>query len=966
MKQVSVLFDALRNEKFAIAVKDGSFVRYHGSDGQGKEWASWANSVDTKSLESTHLPAGVVQGPFKNATEQSIKSLILELGGGPIEAGSNIVDSVSYVYKSSVKTLNAARVPAVMDSPIGHFTKSQYLNAVDYKALTFKTQIKHGSFLFEAKVNDYAFDFEKNMYNCKPSVAEIKSLRQRIDTNLGRSSERRLGLHFKQYVIERSGRYRVGASEQMETKSIDSDVNVKAIGSMGGIGQRIGGGTRAARRMARGAFASFDPKAWDGDGDGLVQEGTPFERPAIPGVNDRSTGGRVDASAATEAWRRSSSARNRMPENRTRQRTQQQSPQRAKPSAPQGMRSRVAVARNERQASGLASRSDRSKLKSKLKATPGVDRVDENDGSIWRSLGQMEGSQEKVKENAKTARLALESFFKSLDDGSWWDSFLRQSNTKNSTKTDADGNPWNQDSRIDGEALTSLTLEMNAFIKDEQNALAAMDDGDKKKASRQRSLERIMKAYDDLITLGNMTQNDDYSLIEHLHPERKQRVLGVPGKLPKNEVNLYKPVVDSDAGKKLASNLSKQPSTIFEEIGGKKRAKSLIGERADRRLAELADKITRPNPKRAERRRLRREGKGKTFADESARDKISRTKRRIAKAKRDIQRKIKGKRNPEEISSAIEKVRKRNTPLFRTDSGGNPIVDSGTISGFAKLLRGYKPSERRTKDGKTKGVNADSFLGQIWDSQNFSALPTTISEEEARELISQGWIPIQRGHGGAENGNIARARSWAEDYIYDPRRFVTGEGGAAVGPGEYWAHPKNTAWDSWITSNSGGLGTLALIPPSARVLKANQASQIKSDGDKIADAVDGYFRGAGSGGLAESLDPSDLVAGIREHLRTVLPPDSSIWNTEIGKIYAQLLQYMETASPSESAEIRDAIKFLTAQRNSHYNFYAMILGYDGVDHGSGSDGRVIWFNRGALSIIGEPIEYDKIKEFGRV
>ena len=41
-----------------------------------------------------------------------------------------------------------------------------------------------------------------------------------------------------------------------------------------GIGTRIG---RAA--------ALFDPNAWDGDGDMIVQEGTPWERPAIPGVN---------------------------------------------------------------------------------------------------------------------------------------------------------------------------------------------------------------------------------------------------------------------------------------------------------------------------------------------------------------------------------------------------------------------------------------------------------------------------------------------------------------------------------------------------------------------------------------------------------------------------------------------------------------------------------------------------------
>ena len=68
------------------------------------------------------------------------------------------------------------------------------------------------------------------------------------------------------------------------------------------LGQRLGGGLGKLGRAARGA-ANFDPKAWDGDGDGLVQEGTPFQRPAIPGVNDRSTGGRVDTNAATRAFR---------------------------------------------------------------------------------------------------------------------------------------------------------------------------------------------------------------------------------------------------------------------------------------------------------------------------------------------------------------------------------------------------------------------------------------------------------------------------------------------------------------------------------------------------------------------------------------------------------------------------------------------------------------------------------------
>jgi HK97 family phage prohead protease len=75
------------------------------------------------------------------------------------------------------------------------------------------------------------------------------------------------------------------------------DTAVKALGG------RIGGDSGKGRRAARGLTARFDPTAWDGDGDGLVQEGTAFQRPAIPGVNDRASGGRVNPSAATRAFR---------------------------------------------------------------------------------------------------------------------------------------------------------------------------------------------------------------------------------------------------------------------------------------------------------------------------------------------------------------------------------------------------------------------------------------------------------------------------------------------------------------------------------------------------------------------------------------------------------------------------------------------------------------------------------------
>lgn len=1045
MKQVSTLFDALRNEKFAIAVKDGMAIRYYGVEGAGREWAQWANSVDTKSLKSSQLPAGVIQGPFKNTNEISFKSLINSLGyAEPIS--DDVFLSKSYLFKGSFPVNNSSRVPAVMDTPIGHFTVNQYLSAVNYKALTMRTQIKEGSFLFEARANSYAFNFEKSMYNAMPSKAEIKSLRQRIDNHLGRSSERRLGIKLKTALTKTSERKNVGVIYGLETKSLDASMETK------GIGQRIGGGSRVARRAARGAFARFDPKAWDGDGDGIVQEGTPFQRPAIPGINDRASGGRVNAAAARQAWQKRSKRRE------IAQRTVAASPERAglasrtqsdidkevskqitdevkdvlsgkssptdlralvqglgpdgggeltrnqedrindhiddfvngeyedmedfmsdisnvlqnrpsggKKPGQSGMRSRVSTARTQRQADGLASRSSKAKTKSKLRAVPGRDKVDEKDGQLWESLTPEQ--KDKVKKNTQRAYQDLMTEIKTRN-SDWWSSFIEQTDRKKTKGIDTDGNEWSKDSRIAGEAITSLTLAVEDAAQDLKNELStletqlagALDPDDKIKIQKKidktkKDFEREQKALDDLRTFDQMQKTDDWSLLEHLHPETRQKSFGK--KISTKQKGNYEDVFGTSRPPLPIS----EPSTIFEEVGGAKREKARVGEKGDAKLADLARRVTRPNPKRAERRRLRKEGKGRTLTEESPRDKVSKIKRRISKAKRDIQKKIRGKRNQEQIQTDIKSARKANKPLLKRDKDNNPIVDASTIERFQKLLVGYKPSENKRKEKSGKGKSVDSFLGQIWDSQGFSALPTAVSREEIEELIAQGWIPIQRGHSGSDYGpppTKARAMQEAEEYIFDPLRYITGEGGVAVGPGEYWGHPENSSWDGWIT-RSADTGTVAVLSPETKIISDSDAGKIQRDGDTIANAIDGYIKGAGSGGKAESLDPADLVREIKAHLAKTLPLDAEIWNTEIGKVYSQIFQLMEAGDSSEAKQLYNALKFMMKQRDSHKNIYAMILGYDGIDYGK-SDGRLLIFNRPSVAVMDTPIDLKEIKE----
>ena len=116
--------------------------------------------------------------------------------------------------------------------------------------------------------------------------------------------------HTKQLLDPIFDYHRVEAEVTEEGIVVTSGVTEEFIEAIGvaekALGRAIGGGAGKVRRGARGLASRFDPNAWDGDGDGLVQEGTPFQRPAIPGVNDRSTRGRVDAAAATRAFQKQS------------------------------------------------------------------------------------------------------------------------------------------------------------------------------------------------------------------------------------------------------------------------------------------------------------------------------------------------------------------------------------------------------------------------------------------------------------------------------------------------------------------------------------------------------------------------------------------------------------------------------------------------------------------------------------
>ena len=1037
MKQISTLFDALRNEKFAIAVQDEYGIKYYGYEGQGKEWAQWANSVESKSLGDSQIPAGIIQGPFKTVTDTDIKSLITTFGYGESSA-SNFVKSKAYRHAGLTRVKSESRVPAVVDTPINYFTAYQYSAAVSYKCLHVRSSIKEGSFLHEARTNNYAFNFDKWMYNAVPDSEQNKSLRQRVDTTVGRSSERRIGMRLKSAIISNGiERTKMGVTE-LEIKSLENGISVK------GIGDSIGSGLRIARRAGRAATANFDPKAWDGDGDGIVQEGTPFQRPAIPGVNDRATGGDVDVSAAMRAWikntpLRSTSSSPRPPSGRRMttapgtpparrvmttapgtppkrrmmttapgtppKRTVMTNTSGPKPPPPRkpggkpriekpeispprppsqsgSVSRRVSEARTQRQVEGFASRSG----KAVVRRRPGVDKMKDTDGKFHESLDDKQ--KEIVKENLKKRYEQLQEWVKAIQDdtgmGTWWSTFVNQKG-RGIKKLDADGNPVNKDSRIAGEALSSyirlsdkIGKEIDNEINVAESAKSALTPGvdDKEIKALDYQIKKLQaeklqytSTAEDLMVFDSMTEEDDWSLVEHLSTTSRRAAIGkthtagVSSKPKKGEESPFVSPFDNPKTQPLLDiNAESSYFSGFEEAqAGKKRA--LIGAKKSGKLKAFADRVFDNAEEARRKRELRRQKRGTVRGLGESRPDApgakERARRKLARTARRIKRKFKGGPSESDVNASIDKTKAANPTIFGTGKGGVPQVNEKGIQRLAILFRGKDDPRALELLQEQKGQNAGKELGNVWTTQGYNALPTPITEADAEYLAGQGWKVIQRGHGTPPPpaNNEAGALGWIQDYIEDPERFITGEGGAVYGPGEYWSRP-GTGWDGYLAYNQG---TLALISPEARVLKISEAAQLQSEHGKVWGQIGKALSGIGGGTQgAEDLDPQDLVKELKAAISKALADGDPIWSTEAGQLASNFFKYMETAPPAMRQELWAAIKYMQSITAKDEHYAAMIYGYDGVDHEGSSP--IVWFNRGALAIVDEAMSGDRMKE----
>ena len=348
-------------------------------------------------------------------------------------------------------------------------------------------------------------------------------------------------------------------------------------------------------------------------------------------------------------------------------------------------------------------------------------------------------------------------------------------------------------------------------------------------------------------------------------------------------------------------------------------------------------------------------------------EKRTRGERRILRRNKAARLKLLAKnqqRPMQDIDSEVARKREALPSIISVDeSGAVEITDYG-VSALVALQtkkrggRAFVPSANPTPEELKKiekenakiaarNLEQNEALAHVWESAQFNGRPTDVTLAELGEASKQpGAVVIRRGVGG---------KTWADEYHDDPNRYITGEAGEMQGPGEYWAvrfeeGVRKTDGDSWrgyvSQDKQGGQpgtepgpgGVVAVLPPTARIVRLDKLEKINSD-----------IRSLAGGGIQLAYDDPNLPKDMRQKVSSENgarllemiennmflrhAKDSDIWATEAGQIFMQLIQRAKTASSSEErGDILKAIATLVygSEHGNLTNFLAPLLGYDAV------------------------------------
>lgn len=585
----------------------------------------------------------------------------------------------------------------------------------------------------------------------------------------------------------------------------------------------------------------------------------------------------------------------------------------------------------------------------------------EGDGVLWESMS--DDDRAKAKDAILAHKIRIEKELKTKRFKNWWRKATEEGLDKQSlraVKQRARGKGGKLSIRPEDDSLTKADALELMRILDEEVSKGRIDKYDKgpdgaiKVDKNGRPV--VTKAYgqaqrmlDDLVTILNMEENEDYSLLEHLHSATRKMVHAKVGSV--NTGRFAGPGKDS---------------SIAGQAGGIERAAS-IDELSDAEVGKakklaLGKRLLRVNEKRAAKARqkaMRRTGgfrRGRILTEGDPALEIKKAKLRSRAMKRTLLSKFRGTRDADALAADLGKVKAETSPV-NVDNAGKVTITGRYVDILAKLDNDI--SKTGTDEEKQKVY--DQSLADLWENIGYSDTPTLVTEDEARRLVSAGWQPVIRGTGG----EAVNSESYVEQFLTNAEaRFIPGQGARAFGVGEYFAFPGSN-WTGYRGGPNDRHSIVVLIPPSADIVSTEE---ITRERDKMRDLTTRAVEATKSLGgkkIAEAMTPGELAAAYRKEI-----PNLDKETSRSGQIVNQLIQRLETLEgmpPSDAAtlerkRILGAFDYLSRfTKLKDVGYFAPIIGVDGIDTNSGSDVKspFLLHNRTGVAAFLKPITSDE-------
>jgi hypothetical protein len=532
MKHFALIKNFETNDVFAMVTKQDDTLSFHGYTPAGEQWARWASSNQEKALEDG-LPPEVYFGKFQPMADNTEEN----------------VANTKFLAKSIVNEHESINPPG-RSAEIRVYDIDSRKSIIDYKAVAFRADTKSLEVMAFSRKNYLAFDPHTALFKSAP-LMESSPIHEIIVDKWKELPIRTFGKEiFEQKMLIIKNRREVNKENLI-------DIQEKGIG--GGL-RFIGG--------------RFDPNAFDGDMDGLIQEGTAFQRPAPlrkPASNMSSSMGKnfarqgimkrrgVDTSISRETGK-------------------------VDKSPVGGGRFRKAGA----EMAASSSRSSRSvKIGKQYKGIPGIDRASDSDGQIWESLS----ADEKTTIAARAAKLEQRRFnqLTGMTPGGRPQPFHRKYVARQNFERNRGG-------ELDG-LNGSLVEQMQTWVEDYVN-----NDSIPLKARLE-----VLRTYDDMLALYNMRtmkQDKPYEFLEHLHPAARASLFNdeknddgkVTSVSPKAKVSTVESTAFGRAGGyEKKSPVAKKPSGARSEVGDNREKPAKV----DSSLRKFINRVMNPSPDKA-------------------------------------------------------------------------------------------------------------------------------------------------------------------------------------------------------------------------------------------------------------------------------------------------------------------------------------------------------------------------------